>query len=49
MRQSSLHHFLVTSKRAAPSVDIDMESPDALKSYLDVEGIAHDGTMDIKH
>ena len=42
----SAHRSVV---RAAPSVEIDMESPDALKAYLDVEGIEHDGTMPIEH
>ena len=45
MRQSSLDTFFGASKRAAPSIEIDMESPEALKTYLDVEGIEHDGTM----
>ena len=48
MRQSSLHGFFAASKRPAPSVEIDMESLDSLRSYLDSESIEHDTSMPLE-
>ena len=49
MRQSLLHGYFAASKRPAPCDEIDMESPDSLRSYLNAESIEHDSTMDLKH
>ena len=49
MRQSSLDRFFAASKRAAPSDEVDMESLQSLKDYLDVESIEHDSSMALTH
>ena len=49
MQQSSLDRFFAASKRAAPSDEVDMESLQSLKDYLDVESIEHDSSMALTH
>ena len=49
MQQSSLDRFFGASKRAAPHDEIDMESLDSLRCYLDTESIEHDSSMALTH